>query len=79
MAITPCLFDEIYPSMVPNHSSPISTHIQLEDNWPKNAQDIAQKPIFNTNQGQQHCAYLTKFTHLQSQTTPPQYQLLYKV
>ena len=24
-------------------------------------------------------AYLTKFTHLHSQTTPPQYLLLYKV
>ena len=41
--------------------------------------DIEQNAVLNLNQGPQLCNHLTKFTHLQSQDTPSQYQLSCKV
>ena len=62
--------------LLPNNNS----HAKFEENWSNNAQDRSRKPIFHihfVNKGQLLCAYLTKFAHLWSQTTPPQYQLIY--
>ena len=62
--------------LLPNNNS----HAKFEENWSNNAQDRSRKPIFHihfVNKGQLLCAYLTKFAHLWSQTTPPQYQLVY--
>ena len=61
--------------LLPNINS--NTNFELISS--KNAENRARKLIFNINQGQLLLAYLTKLTHRQSQTTPPQYQLLYKV
>ena len=51
----------------------IPSQYQFEENRSKDAQDRARKGIFNIIQRPYRCGNLTRFTHLQFQTTPPRY------
>ena len=65
-------------TMIPNHSSPKYQLIyKVKRKSAKHCQRQNTETNFNIIQGAITLAYLTQFTYLQSQTTPPQYQLLY--
>ena len=58
---------------------PRSYHTIFYQNSSICSKDIEQNAILIINQVPQLCNYLTKFTHLQSQDTPSQYQVSCKV